>query len=86
VRSSRSCTSPERYLVLAVLCVQHSAQVTVEVVKVDVPEAACLIDGPADLERHLVHDAEHLLAGGPGRLDFVGFEAAEQVSRQALVE
>jgi L-arabinose isomerase len=64
-----------------VLGVQAAAQVAVELVDVDVRYAAGLVDGPSDLERHLVHDAEDVLAGGLGDLNFTGFEAAERVAR-----
>jgi hypothetical protein len=66
----------ERYPVVAVFGV-----VAVELIDLDVAEAAGLIDVPADLERHLVHDAEHVPAGRLGEPDFAGFEAAKRAGR-----
>ncbi len=50
------------------------------------PKAAGPIGSPSDLERHLVHDAKHNLAGGLGDLKIVGVKAAEHVARQTFIE
>jgi hypothetical protein len=71
----------EGYLVGAVFGVQAAARAEVEVVKVDGPEAAVLVCVPADLEGHLVHDAEDVPAGRLGDPDVAGLEAAERVDR-----
>jgi hypothetical protein len=71
----------ERHLVVAVFRVQAAAQVPVELVDIEVPEAASLVDVPSDLERHLVHDAEDVPARRLGESDFTGFEVAERVDR-----
>jgi hypothetical protein len=60
--------------------------VAVELVDVNVPEAAGLVDVPADFVRHLVHDAEDVPACSLGEPDFVRFESAERVARKALLE
>ncbi len=75
----------ERYSVVAVFGVEAAAEVAVELVDLDALEAAGLVDMPADLERHLVHDAEDVPACGLGELDFSRVEAAEHVDRQRLL-
>ena len=71
----------ERLLVVAVSGVEAAAQVAVEFVDVGVAEAAGPVSVPADLERHLVHDAEEVHAGGLCDPEFAGFEAAERIDR-----
>jgi hypothetical protein len=55
--------------------------VAIELVDLDVLEAAGLVDVPADIERHPVHDAEDVPACWLGEPDFVRFESAELVAR-----
>ena len=57
----------------------------VEFVDLDVLEATGLVDMPARLERHLVHDAEDVPACGLGELGFARVEAAEHVDRQRFL-
>lgn len=65
---------------------ERAAEVVVEVVDVDVPEAAGLVDLPAALERHLVHHPEHVPARGLRQLDAVGVEATEYLGGEPFLE
>ena len=76
----------ERNPVLAVFGVQASAQLAVEFGGVDVPEAAGLVDVPAALEGHLVHDAEHVSACCRREADVIRIELTQRVDGQLLVE
>jgi hypothetical protein len=63
----RSAEVPEtrvtaRSWVRSLLAVLVSFAPAVELVDLDVEEAACLVGGPSEFERHLVHDAEDVSA------------------------
>lgn len=76
----------KRLSVLAVLGVQAATQVVVELVGLDLPESACLVDVPAALECHFVHYPEDVSARCFRGPDAVRVESAERVDGQSFLE